>query len=236
MKRLLVAVAAAALAAGCEQEDIRKDITHRFYLESDGAVTWMILEGDIRSVAKDPEERLQGERALLAARRSGEHDLVRAFEKLDATFVESRILREERPYLAVTEARFASVEDLIQSFMDRLGLAIYPELHWEDDHLCLMIMCDLDALEESEEVDQPEAVEDDDIEVFLELIPERAEEYRVVLTDGEFVGARGFRIEEGGTVAVLLEQSEEDIEAIEEVDENGRPVVYSLSWTIPDGQ
>ena len=235
MKRALVALVAAALAAGCEQEDIRKDITHRFYLDSDGAVTWMILEGDIRSVAKDPEERLEGERAFLAARRSGEHDLARAFDKLGATSVESRILREERPYLAVTEARFASVDDLVQSFMDRIGMSIYPDLRWEDHHARLMIMCDLDALEESEEVDQPEVVEDDDAEVLLELIPDRAEEYRVVLTDGEFAGARGFRVEEGGTVAVLLEQSEEDIQAIEEVDENGHPVIYSLSWTVPDG-
>ncbi len=60
-----------------------------------------------------------------------------------------------------------------------------------------------------------------------------AEDYRLVLTDGEFTDARGLGVEERGTVAILLEQSDEEIEAIEEVDEYGRTVVYSLTWTIP---
>ncbi|MHC4698117.1 MAG: hypothetical protein ACYTFA_15395 [Planctomycetota bacterium] len=231
MKTITAAMfAAALLLAGCD-EDMRKDTSHTFYLDPDGAVTWMVLEKDIRSVAEDLQERREGEEELLAARRSGHHVIADALAMLDPLWVETRILREERPYMAATEARFASVDEVVQVFMDLSNAPVTAELRREDNQARLMILCDLEAPEDPEQEDGVEN-DDDEGELLMALVDD-AEDYRLVLTDGEFTDTRGFRVEERGTVAILLEQSDEEIEAIEEVDEYGRTVVHSLTWALP---
>ena len=93
-----------------------------------------------------------------------------------------------------------------------------------------MITCDLAELEGS----TGQGSSDRKSAEVLEALLEDAGHYRVVLTEGRFVDARGFEIEDGGAVAILLEQSAEEIEEIEELDENGDVVVYSLTWTTAD--
>ena len=70
--------------------------------------------------------------------------------------------------------------------------------------------------------------EDDD---FSSLVADDAGDYSLVLSTGEFSSARGFDIKDDGTRAILLEQTEEQLRAFEEVDEFGWTVIYSLSWT-----
>ena len=223
-KSILGLSAALALVGGC----VRKETTHTLYLRPDGAVTWITLEKYIRSDEEDPQERRDEDEAFLAGVRSGEHKLTRALEMLGATSVEARILRDERPYMVMTEARFGSIDEVIQSFMDQAGAPINAELSREGDRVRLTISCDLAALAEST---QQESSDDDRLEV-LEVLLEDAENYRVVLTEGEFVDARGLTIEEEGTLAVLVEQDEDQIAEIEEVDDDGNVVIYSLTWTI----
>lgn len=130
--------------------------------------------------------------------------------------------------MVATEARYASIDQVVQWFMDYAEVAVTAELRTDGDQARLLIMCDLDAPEQSEQAETPGVNQG----ALLALVGD-AEDYRLVLTEGEFTDARGFRIEERGSVAILLEQSEEEIEKIEEVDENGGTVVYSLTWERP---
>ena len=228
MNKTAAAMLALALLQGGCDEDMRKDTTHTFYLDPDGAVTWMVLEKDIHSVAEDLQERRQGEETLLAERRSGQYDIARGLEVLDPIWIETKILREERPYMVTTEARFASIDQMLQSFMDPSGGRITVDLRLDGNRVRLLVMYDFDAPEDSE---RDEGFEGES-EALLALLAD-AEDYRVVLTNGKFIGARGFRIEEKGSVAILLEQSDEDVEEIDEVDEFGGTVVYSLTWQLP---
>lgn len=230
MKKTFAFLVVVVLAAGC----VRKETTHTFYLNPDGTVTWMILEKDIRSDAPDLGKRNGEEEEFMEARRSEEHDIAKALAMLGADWVETRILRDERPYMVATEARFESIDRMIQSFFDQVGAPISTELRHDDDRVRLTISCDLDDLDEFEEAEEAEQRELDEegIDVFMALIDD-ADAYALVLTDGKFVSARGFEIEDEGTVALLQEQSREDIEAIEETDDDGRTVVYSLTWTAP---
>ena len=142
--------------------------------------------------------------------------------------------------MVATEARFAAVDQVIQSFMDqtqtpvraelRTQTPVRAELRWACARVRLMITCDLAELEGS----TGQGSSDRESAEVLEALLEDAGHYRVVLTEGRFVDARGFEIEDGGAVAILLEQSAEEIEEIEELDENGDVVVYSLTWTTAD--
>jgi hypothetical protein len=224
MKKTRVYVVAAVLAAGC----VRKETTHTFYLDPDGAVTWMVLEKDIRSDASDLAERAREEEEFMKARRSEEHDIAKSLVMLGADWVETRIVRDKRPYMVTSEARFESVDGMIQSFFDHVEAPIRAELCHDGGRVRLTISCDLDELEEAEHCES--GGEQDD--VFMALIGD-VSAYSLILTDGKFVSARGFDLQEEGTVAVLQEQTREDIEAIEETDDDGRTVVYSLTWTAP---
>lgn len=222
-KTLSLSLFAVILAAGC----VRKETSHTLYLDPNGAVTWMVLEKDIRSDAHDRRERDQKEEDFMAPRRSGEHGMAQALEQLDAEWVETRVLRDTRPYMVVTEARFDSLDRVIQSFFEQLGAPVYAELRADGDRTRLVILCNLEDWDEAEQ-SESEGEEDD---VLVELMFD-ADEYRLVLTEGEFVDARGFELADEKTVAVLIDQSREEIEAIEEVDQNGCVVIYSLTWTV----
>jgi len=222
MKKLIALLIIGCVIAGC----IRKKTTHTVYLEPDGSGVWMVLEQDVRSDEKDPDERWDEEQAYLEAVRAGTHDVTEALCRLDTRSVETRLLRDERPYLVVTEATFESVDTLINSLFEQANAPIRAEIQDDGSRMRLRILCDLSALERCEEPESP----DDDNDVFVSLV-EETETYSLVLAEGIFSSARGFRIEEEGTRAVLIEQSEEEIDAIEETDEFGWTVVYSLSWT-----
>ncbi len=220
------------LVTGC----VRKETSHTLYLDPDGAVTWMVLEKDIRSDANNSGERDEEEEEFMAPRRSGEHDIAQALANLDADWVETRILRETRPYMVVTEARFESLDGPLQAFFDQMGAPVSAEIRTDGDCRRLVISCDLEDFDEAEQnvaLRRSESDAEED-EVLMELIDD-ADKYRLVLTDGEFVEARGFELTDDDTVAALLEQTREEMEAIEEVDENGNVVVYSLTWTV-DGE
>ncbi len=120
---------------------------------------------------------------------------------------------------------------MVQLLMDPSGERFTAELRQDGNRVRLLIMYDFDVPEDSERDDRFEG----DSEALLALLAD-AEDYRLVLTDGKFIDARGFRIEEKGSVAIFLEQSDEEIEEIEEIDEFGGTVVYSLTWQLPPGR
>ena len=69
MKRTLVLLVICVLTAGC----LLKRTTHTLYLETDGTVTWTVLEADVRSSEDKASARREEEKDFLDRVASGEH-------------------------------------------------------------------------------------------------------------------------------------------------------------------
>ena len=136
--------------------------------------------------------------------------------------------------MVVSEARFDSIDGMIQTFMDLGEAPCDVELQWEGNQACLTITVYSSEEDQTPEPQSGTAGEQESDEVdMLALLTEDAEDYRLVLTEGKFTEATGFRIEDEGTVAILMEQDDDEIE--EQIEENGSVLICSLTWTTADG-
>jgi len=204
---LALVIAAMVLTAACIDQNNR----HIFYLDADGAVTWTVVQEEIRSDAEDKLDRIREEREFLQTVDRNEHDVARAFGRLGALWVDTQLVRAERPYVVVTEARFESVARALEEFLLRVGFEAEAHLEAEGDRMRL-------TFSYGELENDAEGSEDD--EVLASLIDDH-ENYRFVLTEGKFIDAEGFRLEDQDTAAVLV--------AVDENDEG--QAVHSLTWS-----
>ncbi len=207
MKKLWILVTALLLTTACLIEDKR----HTFYLDPDGSVTWTVVQEEIRSDAGDKSGRIREEREFLESVARGRHPVARAFEQLGALRVDAKIVRAERPYTIVTEARFESIARVLEGFLDRVDLVAEAQLVVKDDLMRLTF---------SYREGEGDASGPDDDNPVENLIADH-ETYRFVLTEGKFLEAEGFRLESNDTAAVLLEVDEND---------NGT-ATHSLTWS-----
>jgi hypothetical protein len=218
MKRTLTLAVVGLMAVGCLTHEAR----HVFYVDPDGSVTWTVLQEEVRSDASDRRERDREEEAWQDAVRCGEHPVAKALSRLGPRWVESRFVRDRSPYTVVTEARFDSLATALERFLRGLGLEATAELWFEEDLTHLRFS-----------FSEPEQEEADDgrggAEEHLDALLEDVERYRFVLTGGKFVAAEGFRLEANETAAVLLERSDEEIDA------SRGAAVYSLTWASAPG-
>lgn len=180
-------VAAAVGAAGC----LVKDTTHRIYLSPSGAVAWTVLEEGVRSVEKDLTRRSNEERAWLDQINMDTHAVADGLRRLGSDDVSTRLLRLERPYMALTDARFARVDWVISRLFEELGLRGEATFEADGSGATLSVSLDLSSL------DDPGPDPESPVAALLEDL----DRYRFTLTDGRFVAASGFDIVEDGTVA-----------------------------------
>jgi hypothetical protein len=181
----VVAVLGLLSATGC----LRKELTHTIYV-SPSSVTWSAMEKDVRSEEADPTNRMLEEHDYILGARAGRHGVARALGLLGGTRVDTTILRHERPFTVLTEGQFGNLGEL--------ALAMMRALHVRGD-----ARVDRDGCEKTFRawVDV-ESNQDDAGNPVVELMAE-ASSYRLVLTDGSFIGGEGFSIEEEDrTIAV----------------------------------
>ncbi len=209
---VLAAVAAAILGtAGC----LQKTTTHTLYLSPDGAVTWTALEGDVRSDESNPPARLAEESTFLASVAAGTHAVRLGLAALDPLSERTLVVRAERPFAVVTEAQFERVDLLLARMQSALRAPGTVRLTTSGGTTTLTMSLDVEAAR-ADDAERQTPV--------LDLL-EDAGRYRVVLTEGRFVAATGFRLAGDGTAAVLQAPSEEEIAA-------GKGVVTrSLTWS-----
>lgn len=208
-KSMWIVIVIAAVLAGC----IVGESSHRIYVQPDGAVQWVVLERELRSNADTAEKRAAEEAQLVDRVLMDDHPVRSAFELLGAQDCRSELLRDRRPYAVWTEARFRSVEELVHELLYLLG--VRGEVDFTTvDGIARLQVC-LSADQEDEVVD----------ETVLHLAAD-LEDYRIVLTEGRFVEAVGFELEEDGRVAVPQAPSEEDD------DRAAAPLVLVLAWTV----
>ena len=120
----------------------------------------------------------------------------------------------QRPFAVWSEARYGSAADLAQRMLDRLQVPGRAVCWRSGDETHFELVC------------YPEQAPDGDIEAAKVLYPllEGLDAYRLVLTRGRFTSAEGFRIEDDGRVASLIEPDEQAVKAA------GGAVVLRLTW------
>ena len=106
MKRLhlnLTALVAMALgAAGC----LQRDIAETWYVDGNGAVTWVVSERNVRSDSQAALDRRTEEGEYWLAVQQDRHGMVEGFRELRAERIRTVVLRAESPYAIQTEGRF----------------------------------------------------------------------------------------------------------------------------------
>lgn len=211
-KSLGIMVMAATMAAtGC----LRKDTSHNIYLAPDGRLSWLAVEANVRSDESDAAKRLSEEQAYLQSARTGDHGVGRALTALDPVQLNTRIVRDQRPFLVVTEAEFGSVEDAVRRLLGELQVNGDVTLRRNGSVTSLVVRVDAIAAAAG---DAPASSD-------LDALAEDLNRYRIVLTEGRFVAARGFDLRDGDTVAVPV------VTPWEKIVENGGILEMSLSWT-----
>ena len=206
----ILPLAAAVLLGGC----LQKETTHTLYLAPDGAVAWMAVENDVRSDAGNAAERRAEEQSYLASVRSGTHGIARGLAALDPAGQQTRVLRAERPFVVVTEARFSRIDALFERMLADLRVPGYATLTRTGGGATLLIHLDVTAAM-ADESDRSTPVTD---------LIEEAARYRIVLTEGRFTAAHGFTLSDDGLTATPIETSDDDVSAL------GGVVELSLTW------
>jgi hypothetical protein len=208
---LAILAAAAVLTGGC----LLKDVTHTWYLDETGAVTWVVIEKDVRSDARSPVDRQDEELAYYAAVKAGNHPAARGLRALGAGQLRTRILRSELPYTVVTEGRFANLEELGQRMITMSGLAGTS-----------VVTRTGNTLEWTFSVRDPHAEDvkpNEDVSALMGDL----DTLQVVLARGHFESAQLFDISSDRRVATFDESQ------LKDADENA-VVVLRLKWKRPE--
>jgi hypothetical protein len=109
-----VATMSILLTAGC----LIKEERHTWYLEPDSnAVTWVVLEQDIRSNAKTAPERAVEELDFWNEVQGDRHETARMFRALNAAEVRTRVLRSRTPFGVQTAGIFPAIAALGQAVL-----------------------------------------------------------------------------------------------------------------------
>jgi len=206
--KLVVAIGIALGLAGC----ILKDTRHTIYIDPRGAVVWTVLEEDVRSDTEAAADREREECEWLAAALSGDHNVARGLAFLGGD-PETRVLRAERPFVVWTQASFESYDELARRLVDGLGLPGRLEVTASGEEAGVSWELDLATIDESTTVEEP----------LLSLL-DGIENARLVLTEGRFVAAEGFVLDEAGRVARPVAPPSEQLEAKQGI------VRWRLSW------
>lgn len=206
----ILPLAAAVLLGGC----LQKETTHTLYLAPDGAVAWMALEKDVRSDSNETAERRAEEQTYLASVTAGTHAIARGFAALDPLDQKTRVLRAERPFVVVTEARFSRIDTLFERMLADLRVPGYATLTRTGGGATLLMHMDV-AAAMADETDRSTPVTD---------LLEEVARYRIVLTEGRFASAQGFTLSDDGMTATPIEMSQDDVSDL------GGVVELSLTW------
>lgn len=214
MKRSILPSALLILAATALTGCLHRDVDHRLYLEPDGALTWTVFERDVRALEGDPAERTAAEETFRQAAAAGDGEVAQALTRLGGEQLETWLLHDRRPYIAVSQAYFPDVAALVEAYGAALGVRVEATLTSRSNRRTLQVTL---YATDGEVAD----------EAALALLAD-SEKHRIVLTQGTFVDAQGFRLEERKSAAVPLALSDEEEKALE----RGETVTRSLTWRV----
>ena len=199
------------LAAGC----LQKDTTHILYLSPDGSLRWTVEESNVHSDEVDAGARFAEEQAYIGPALIGSHRAAVGLQAIGPhSPVNTTVIRDERPFHVLTDARFSHVDRAFERLFEQTGVKGSAALEVVDDRHTLRIRLDF-----SREIDQHDRP--------ATMLLEDFENYRFVLTEGRFVAGGGFDVPDR-TRAVI---SREWIAAMNDALAAKRPIELALTWT-----
>jgi hypothetical protein len=211
MTRNLVVFSIALVAAGC----LQKETDHTLYLAPDGSVTWTVTEGHVYSDEREAGARHTEEEQYLTAVRAGTHRIGQGLAILGPDLaVRTLVVRDERPFTVVTEARFGSVASLLDRLFFECGLQTEVTARGAADQSTLQVVFDF-------------AVEIVERESPASVLLEEFDKLSFEMTDGRFVEADGFELSSGGRRATISADWLARAEAA--VNAKGT-IAFSLAW------
>jgi len=217
MTKRLSALGFVAVIALAASACLLKDRTDTWYLEASGAVSWEVVEKDVRSDAKTPFDRQAEEDAYFTRVRNRNHPVAKGLAELGALNVRTRILREDRPYSVVTDGRFTSLENLGRQLILAFQLTGMSSVQRDGETMTWTF-----TIRDPHSPDgQPSKVDDD-----LSELTNGFERLKIVLVQGAFVNAKGFDISSDRRVATVAKPDDETADKFDA----GEPVVWKLVW------
>jgi hypothetical protein len=199
--RMLAAIAVvwlASLGTGCIEKDMRSVI----YLNSDGSLTWTVLETDVRSNSEKPAERVQEEADYRRTMLSNPTPLVLLFESLGGRHVSRTVLKDTVPFEVHTSAEFDRIDVLFERVCAAASFVCVAGVTSDGGRTTLTV-------EMVSELEGPGSE--------AEALTDALGTPKFVLVEGRFVEASGFVV--GGRTATTDEKAME-----------GDPVRLTLTW------
>jgi hypothetical protein len=168
-----------------------KDARQTWYIDTAGAVTWVVDELDVRSDARAPGDRQQEEAAYWLAVQQERHDVAAGLRELSGLKPRTVVLRAEAPFSVRTEAKFPGLDVLGQRLIAALGTG-GTSLVKRDADRWEWTLTVRDPSVAGSTVEPSEGVE--------ELIG-TLDQLRVVLIAGRFEDASGFLLSDDHRIA-----------------------------------
>jgi hypothetical protein len=197
-------------AGGC----LQRDVTETWYVDGNGAVTWVVSEQNVRSDSKAALDRRNEENEYWLAVQQDRHGMVEGLRELRAEKIRTVVLRSDVPFAVQTEGRFAGLDILGQRLIAAIGatgtsLLRRSQTGWE----WTLIVRDPSALDATGE---PSTGVSDLLDGLDHL--------KVFLVAGHFDAAEGFSLSKDGRVATF-----------DYKESNGKSdqpaITLKLSWT-----
>jgi hypothetical protein len=210
-KTALFVLAVTSLAAsGC----LRKETSHILYLSPDGGVRWSATELDVHSDEEDAGKRFAEEQAYIGPALLGGHPVAAGLKALGpVSLVDTTVLRDERPFHVVTQARFHRLDALVDRLLGELGIKGRTQLTTVKGRSNLVVTFDFSR--DPEDKGSPVA-----------RMLEDTGHLTIVLTHGVFADSPSFDVTDRTRASISKawwQQAEEAIEA-------RRPIELRLSW------
>ena len=201
---------ATLLMAGC----LQKDTVHTLYLSPDGAVKWTVDESSVYSDEADEGKRVAEDQAFIGPALIGTHSTAQALQALGADgLVRTTVVRDERPFHVITDARFFRIERAFEQLFKETGVKASVTLKAEGERSALNVRFDFSKEPEPRDGPVPAMLQDLD-------------DLRFVLTEGRFVAGGGFDVPDRMKASL----SREWLAAAEKVMEARGEIELTLSW------
>lgn len=212
MRQAIVAalIVSTLAVSGC----LRKEAVHTCYLSPDGSVRWVASESNVYSDEEDPGRRFDEEQAYIGPALIGGHTVALGLNSLrPTTVVETAVIRDERPFHVITQARFTRIDALIDGLLRELGVRGRTELVSEAGTSTLLVTFDFSR--------EPEEKSGS----VLRMV-EESTDLRIVLTSGRFVDSPGFVIADRVQARISDAWTDQAQTALEE----RRSIRMRLTW------
>jgi hypothetical protein len=200
------------LLTGC----LQKETTHTIYLAPDGGAAWVVSEMNVRSDETEVGKRLEEEQQFIGPATLGAHAAARALTALGAQGpVRTTVLRDDRPFHVVTDARFSAIDRVLERLFVEMGIRCSASLAHDGAQTTLRVRLDFSrALEE-----KPTPVSE---------LAEAIEDFRFVPTEGRFGAVSGFDVTDGVSATLSGDWMDRAGKAYEAKG----TIEFALSWSV----